>query len=305
MLQHVLVGLDGSPLAESIVPYVSALAKKLHTDVTLLHVVPLMSSLQQGEFHHFLGPLLQQEEKQAYDYLERVAQQFVESGIEAQHRLVIGEAAAEILHAAEQENIGLIALATHGRSGLQRWIYGSVAEKVLHATHTPLLLMRPTEEQPITSPEITQIVVPLDGSPVAEAVLPVAEALAGQCQLPLVLLRVVEPFPFSFVDASGVAGVDYQAVLNSLQEAADSYLGEVSAALRGKNVNVLTEAPMGTPVHEIVRYAQEHSGSLVVMATHGRSGLAKVLLGSVARGVVQHGNTPTLLVRPSSASDRV
>jgi len=138
---------------------------------------------------------------------------------------------------------------------------------------------------------------------VAEAVLPTAEALAGQCKIPVVLLRVVEPFPFSFVDASGVAGVDYQAVLNSLQEAADSYLGEISAALRGKNLNVLTEAPMGTPVHEIVRYTEEHTGSLVVMATHGRSGLANVLLGSVARGVVQHGNTPTLLVRPPAASE--
>ena len=303
MLQHVLIGLDGSPLAESIFPYVSALTKKLNTDVILLHVVPLTPSLQEGEFHRFLGPLLQQEEIQAYDYLERTAQRLVEAGLKVQCRVAIGDAAAEILHTAQQENVGLLALATHGRSGLQRWLYGSVAEEVLHTTHMPLLLVRPTEEQPPTPQALTQVVVPLDGSPVAATVLPVAEALAGQCEVPLVLLRVVEPFPFSFVDASGVAGVDYQAVLDSLQDAADSYLGEVAAPLREKKLNVLTEAPMGTPVHEIVRYNEEHTGSLVVMATHGRSGLTNVLLGSVARGVVRHGNTPALIVRPPVASE--
>jgi nucleotide-binding universal stress UspA family protein len=193
----------------------------------------------------------------------------------------------------------LIALATHGRSGLQRWFYGSVAEKVLHTTHTPLLLIRPTEEQVTVPQKLTQIVVPVDGSPMAEAALPLAETLAAHCQVPLVLLRVVETVSLSFADSTGIGFASYPQVLESLQEAAESYLQQLTTTMGSKGFSVQTEAPVGLPADLIVGYAHEHPGSLVVMTTHGRTGLAGFVLGSVARRVVQHGNTPTLVVRPA------
>lgn len=298
MLQHIVVGLDGSPLAESIIEYVSALAKGMNADVMLLHVVPLPPSLQSGEFHRFLGPLLQQEETQAYEYLQRVVPRLVDAGIKVQSRVAIGEAAAEIIQTAQQEHLDLIALATHGRSGLQRWIHGSVAEKVLHTTRTPLLLIRPTEEHAPPLSQLTRVVVPLDGSPLAETVLPLAESLALQCQVPLVLLRVVELISFTFLDPMGMAGVNYQALFDRVQEDADNYVQELVTRVRERGVSVETATPMGLPADKVVGYMHEHPGSLVVMATHGRTGLANVVLGSVARRVVQHGNTPTLIVRP-------
>jgi nucleotide-binding universal stress UspA family protein len=208
----------------------------------------------------------------------------------------------EIVRIAQQEGLDLIALATHGRSGLQRWIYESVAEKVLHTAQAPLLLIRPAEEQVQTPAQVNRIVVPLDGSPLAEAALPTAEALATQCKIPLALLRVVEVVSLTFVDPIGMTGMNYQTMLDSFPESADTYVNELAARLRAKGVVVETETPMGLPADKIVGYARDHAGSLVVMTTHGRTGLANVLLGSVARRVVQHGNVPTLLVRPLMSS---
>lgn len=298
MLEHILVGLDGSPLGESILAEVSVLAKGLNAQVTLLHVVPVSRNLQSGDFYHFFGPLIQQEETKAYGYLRHVTQRLVDAGLTVQSRVKIGDAAAEILQTATEEEVDLVALATHGRSGLRRWVYGSVAEKVLHTTHTPLLLLRPTEEQPTLPSGLTCIVVPLDGSPLAESVLPLAETLAMQCGTPLVLLRVVEPFPVSFADPTSMAGINYQAVIDGLQDAADSYLRHVAATLQGKGLSIQLQAPVGTPAEKIVGYTHGHPGSLIVMATHGHSGLVEVLVGSVTRRVVQHGNTPLLVIRP-------
>ncbi len=302
MLQHILVGLDGSPLAETILVYVSTLAKGLGADVTLLHVVHLSEDMRREEPYRLMQPIIQQEETRAHDYLHGVAQRLTNAGVKIQSQVSVGDAAAEIVRYAQQEGMDLIALATHGRSGLQRWFYGSVAEKVLHTTQRPLLLIRPTDEPVTPSQDLTQVVVPLDGSPLAEAALPLVEALAARCHVPLVLLRVVEILSVTFTDPTGMAGVNYQVLLDSLQEAADSYLNQLAASLRGKGLSVQTVAPMGLPADKIVGYTHQHPGTLVVMSTHGHSGIAGVVLGSVARRVVQHGNTPTLIVRSTVTS---
>jgi nucleotide-binding universal stress UspA family protein len=297
MLQHILVGLDGSPLAETILAYVSILSKALGAEVTLLHVVHLSEDMQRDEPYRLLQPAIQQAEAQAQDYLSRVAQRFTDSGIKVQNRVTIGDAATEVVRAAPQEGRDLIALATHGRSGLQRWFYGSVAEKVLHTTNTPVLLIRPTDEQAAASQELTQIIVPLDGSPLAEAALPLAETLATRANVPLILLRVVEVLSLDFGDPTGLSSGSYPQILESLQKATEDYLNQLAASLRGKGLSIQTEAPLGLPTDKIVGYAHEHPGSLVVMTTHGRTGFTGFVLGSVARRVVQHGNTPTLVVR--------
>ncbi len=299
MLQHILVGLDGSPLAESILPYVSALAKALAVQVTLLHVVPGEPDGGQGsDYYRFFSPLIKQEETEAYGYLRRVTDRLVAAGITAESRVSVGDAAAQIVTTGQQAATDLIALATHGRSGLRRWVYGSVAEKVLHTTRTPLLLIRPTEEQAILSSGVTHVVLPLDGSPVAETALPLAGELAKRCGVPLVLFRVVEILPLTFIDPMSMAGSNYQTILDGLESAAQDYLHQIEATVQGKEFPVQIVTALGGPAEKIVRYTHEHPGSLVVMATHGRTGVSEVMLGSVARRVILHGNTPTLVVRP-------
>jgi len=299
MVQHILVGLDGSPLAETILAYVSIVAKGVGADVTLLHVIHVPDEVQEGERYQVVQPLIQQLTTQAEDYLRGVTQQLTDAGLTAKGQVTTGDTAAAIVRYARQAGIDLIALATHGRSGLQRWFYGSVAEKVLHTAQTPLLLIRPTEEQAAPVPGLTHIVVPVDGSPAAEAALPLAEALAVSCKVPVTLLRVVETVSLTFADPAGMGSTNYPEILEGLQQAADSYVQQLAAAVRGTGCSVHTETPLGTPAEKIVEYVHDHPGSLVVMTTHGRTGLAEVVLGSVARRVVQHGNTPTLVVRPA------
>lgn len=301
MFQHILVGLDGSPVAESILSYVSTLAKALAARVTLVHVIPGVPEWHGSDFYRFFSPLIKQEETEAYGYLRRVTDRLVTAGITVQSRVVVGEAATEIIKTGEQESVDLIALATHGRSGLRRWVYGSVAEKVLHTTHTPLLLIRPTEEQTVASSRLTHVVLPLDGSPIAETALPMAVELAQQCRVPLVLFRVVEVLPLTFVDPMSMSGSHYQAILDGLEQAARDYLHQVATTLRRDDFPVEVVTPMGGPAGKIVSYAHNHPGSLVVMATHGRTGVSEVVLGSVAREVALEGNTPTLVVRPPAA----
>jgi nucleotide-binding universal stress UspA family protein len=126
--------------------------------------------------------------------------------------------------------------------------------------------------------------------------LPVAQALAERAHVPVVLLRVVEFLSVDFGDPFGTSYAAYPDLLARLREEADSYVNERAAGLRAKGHTVPTETPVGLPADKIVQYAHAHPGSVVVMATHGRTGLAKVMLGSVARRVIQHGNTPTLVV---------
>ncbi|MBI3801882.1 MAG: universal stress protein [Deltaproteobacteria bacterium] len=302
MVQRILVGLDGSPLAETILPYVGILAKGVGADVTLLHVVHIPEEVQEGDRYQSVQPLIQQANLQAQDYLSRVTQQLTDAGLKVESQVTTGDTAAEIVRYAQEKGMELIALATHGRSGLQRWFHGSVTEKVLHTTQTPLLLIRPIEEQAAPALQLTQIVVPLDGSPAAEAALPLAEALAASCKVPLVLVQVVETLSLSFADPGGMGLSSYPQILEGLQEAADIYMQRLAATVSSQGFSVQTETPLGTPADRIVEYVHDHPGSLVVMTTHGRTGLAGLVLGSVARRVVQHGNTPTLVVRPPVTS---
>jgi nucleotide-binding universal stress UspA family protein len=299
MLRRILVGLDGSPLAETILDPVRALALRLGAEVVLLHVTHVPEMVRAAEPGPTLDEIVARERERAETYLEGAARKVREAGLAVQTAVSAGEAAAEIVRYAERERIDLIALATHGRSGMQRWLYGSVADAVLHTTSTPLLLLRPTGAGAVLSPEPRRLVVPLDGSPLAEAVLPAAEELAGALAAPIVLLRVVELAPLAFgAEPFGSPYLDYQGIFDVLREDAERYLTKLAADLRGKGLTVETRASIGIPVETITAQAREQAGSLIVMSTHGRSGWRALMLGSVARRVVLLASGPVLVMRP-------
>jgi nucleotide-binding universal stress UspA family protein len=305
MLRRILVGLDGSPLAETILDPVRALARRLGAEVVLLHVIHVPETVRAAEPGPSLDEILAQERGRAQGYLEGAARKITEVGLAVHTALCVGEAATEIVRYAERERIDLIALATHGRSGLQRWLYGSVADAVLHTTTTPLLLLRPTGAGAAPSPELRRLVVPLDGSPLAEAVLPMAEELARALAAPIVLLRVIEFTGLAFAaDPFGSPYLDYQGILDVLREDAERYLARLAADLRGKGLTVETRASVGIPVETITGHAREQAGSVIVMSTHGRSGWRALVLGSVARRVVLLASGPVLVVRPAEARTR-
>ena len=304
-MHRILVGLDGSPLAETILDPVRALARHLGAEIVLLHVTHVPEMIRTAQSGPTLDEIVVQERERAQAYLEGVARRLRESGVSVRTAVSAGEAAVVIVRYADRERMDLIALATHGRSGLQRWLYGSVADAVLHTTKTPLLLLRPAAGGAAASPAPRRLVVPLDGSALAEAALPMAEELARSLGAPILLLRAVEVTDFAFgAEPFGSPYVNYQRIFDILRDEGKEYLHRLAVSLREKGLTVETRACIGMPVDTIIARAGEQPGSVVVMSTHGRSGWRAAVLGSVARRVVLLANAPVLVVRPAEAVGR-
>jgi nucleotide-binding universal stress UspA family protein len=148
LLRRVLLPLDGSKLGEAAVPHVEILAQSLSAELVLLYVVdPLIVQPLYGPLMSYSLPVPQGEEarkSEANDYLNSVVTALKEKGINASGEIVLGSPADQIIEYAERSNIDLIAMATHGRSGVGRWVFGSVTDKVLHARDVAVLVVRPT-----------------------------------------------------------------------------------------------------------------------------------------------------------------
>jgi nucleotide-binding universal stress UspA family protein len=185
--------------------------------------------------------------------------------------------------------VDLIMMATHGRSGISRWAMGSVADKVLRRSSVPVWLIqaaKPESAAADTWPKMTML-VPLDGSKLAESVLPHVEALAKQrgAKPEVVLVRAFEPL------STGPG-----------REAPQQYLSGIEQRLSAAGLTVRSEVLEGDPAKEIVDYANEKPINLVVMATHGRSGIGRWAYGSVADKVLRRASRPVFLVRVAEAS---
>jgi nucleotide-binding universal stress UspA family protein len=295
-IRRILVGLDGSPLAETVLGTVRAVAMPLGADVLLLHVTHVPHPMREPAYRPAVSDVVARERVHATAYLDAVARDLGRGGLTVRIATAAGEVAEEIVRHAEREHADLIALATHGRSGIRRWLHGSVAEAVLHATRTPLLLLPPAAAAaPPTA--IARLVVPVDGSTVAEAALPLATVVARSLGVPILLLRVVEPLDVVFAgDPVGSPFVDYVAILERRREEAADATGRLMDTLREAGVSADVDVDTGSPVDVIVARSRE-AGTLTVMTTHGRSGW-RALLGSITRRVVPLAGGPVLVVPP-------
>jgi len=220
--------------------------------------------------------------------------------------LAVGEPAEEILRCAEENVVDLILMATHGHSAMRRWSTGSVAVKVLRASRVPVWLIRagvPHEIVHDKFPRIT-VLVPLDGSEMAEVVFPHLAALAEQRgieRLDVVLLRVCEPIiipPGYEVEVSEDWASYVEQYLTRAKQAAEEYLAESAKIIEATGIRVKTVVKIGQPAAEIINYADTHPLNLVVMSTHGWSGHNWWLWGSVTGKVLENISSPLFLVRP-------
>ena len=191
MYKKILVPLDGSKTAENVLPFARCFARNLQVPIELLAVVDVAEMTRNVSAAEglFLDTLIEGETRRYDDYLKGIAKNFPTGCV--QYRVGKGKAAEVIVESAAKEKSTLIAMATHGRSGLNRWLVGSVAEKVLRAAANPLLLVRAKEETPPWDmAALKAIVIPLDGSELAESVLPSVEEMAKKLDLEVILLRV-------------------------------------------------------------------------------------------------------------------
>jgi nucleotide-binding universal stress UspA family protein len=302
MYDKILVPLDGSALSEQVLPYVRSLAKALVASIELLRTIPA-AGLELAD------PSSTNSQDQALDYLRSISASLNDLGVSVFSIVRQGSPASWIISEAEQEPGTLIAMSTHGRSGVARWLLGSVTDKVLLATTTPLLIVRSSEPpNPISEVQLKTVTVPLDGSVIAEQVLLHVATLAKALELAVKLVRVhpsVEEYSRYFErqqigSAATVYSGPYEVFSREADAQAMEYLHEVKMQLHQEGVWLVEESLLrGHPAATIVDLARDTPGSLVAMTTHGRSGMGRWLLGSVADRVIRHSGVPVLVVRSS------
>ena len=290
MFTTILVPLDGSALAERALPHALALADSSGARLLLVRVA-------HGHGRPGRDPTQSRAiaMAEAEAYLEQLVGRLRTPQRTVYFAVRLGDAADEIAAGVAERRVGLIAMSTHGRSGPGRWLFGSVADAVLRRATVPVLLVPATCARLWAPGGARQIVVPLDGSPLAAAALEPAVALARHFGAGLVLVRVVAIFYEPFAgEAAAYVPIDADAEL----AAARRYLDEIAAPLRASGLAVATRAEVGFPAATIAAVANEVDAMLVALATHGRGGIGRMALGSVATGTIQRAEVPLLLVRP-------
>ncbi|HSJ57175.1 MAG TPA: universal stress protein [Anaerolineae bacterium] len=301
MSGRILVPLDGSPLAEQALSCAVMLARGLPAELILLRAVwvpPDVVAVLHASVVK-VDAITEQMAAEADAYLMALAEQLRDAGVQARWLVEVEPPEEAILSSAARENADQIVMATHGYSGVKRWTHGSVAERVLQSVSVPVLLVRAAEQAASgdsTHPMACErILVPLDGSPVAEQILPAATTLARALGSSLTLFQV----PIAHVSGwmTGEWYFPVQGVLDTAEADVQAYLHLVAGDLQRQGLDVHTATTIGSVADCIVDYAETNQMDLIAMCTHGRTGLARWALGSVADRVLRAGSIPILLVR--------
>ncbi|HLN87952.1 MAG TPA: universal stress protein [Candidatus Limnocylindrales bacterium] len=300
MYKKILVALDGSPSAEKVLPYARALAKRMALAVDLLEVVDIVEMTRSVPAAEglFINQLAEDDARRSGAYLDAVARNF--GGVPVHCSVKYGHAADIIIETAASDKDTLIAMATHGRSGVNRFLLGSVAEKVLRGTSNPLLLVRATEAARSDGEAVLKsVIVPLDGSELAESILPVVEELAKKFQLEVILIRAYAiPYGAYTAGEGFYDPVNLEAFLKRLREETIDYLEGKTAQLKRKGLaDVSYVARDGLSADEIIKFARATPDTLIAMCSHGYSGVKRWVLGSVTETVVRHAVDPVLVLR--------
>jgi len=304
MYKRVLVPLDGSPVAEAILPFIKEIAGSLDVEIVLLRVVSLTPEEAIGVAPKFALDTPAALEQAAQRYLEARVEDLRARAIRASARVAVGEAASEIVAAARQIGADLIAMTTHGRSGLGRLLFGSVAESVLRTAPTPVFLLKMTEEalKAIGSIgteriRVTRILFATDLSEAALAAWPTARNLATAFEAELILQHVVPPFT---VQGDFPAEI-FSRYWEEARAEAGRELGKLVDAAPWLKTRVRLDE--GRAADHILRAAAEEGVDLIVMGTTGKSGMRRLLLGSVAVEVVRLAPCPVGTVGPASQKE--
>ncbi len=281
-LKRLLIPLDGSELAEATLPIARVLAAGVDADLTLVIVLP--PGTQPGSTREPVG------------YLHQIAASLEPSGLEVHTTMRVGDPAEEILELADEINCDGIVMATHGRSGLGRSVFGSIADHVVRHSSVPVLLLHPNQH-PIET--LKTVLVPVDGTPGGAIALAMAAPIARTCHAKLVLVRATVPLPIWLYEPT--LGLDTGPLINPMWDedervAAEVYVDGLAERLRRAGLVAEGRGVSGQPGAAIVATAEEIDATLIVMSTHGRGGPARSLLGSVADEVVRQSHRPVLLI---------
>jgi nucleotide-binding universal stress UspA family protein len=293
MFDRILVPLDGSTFAEAAFPAAIAVAERFGGEIRLLRVRPHLWADEAVELERAL-------DQEAWAYLADATTRLrAMTSVPVSSDSRRGNVPEEIVAEAEMSH-DLVVMTSHGRGGLSRVWLGSVTDACLRTTECPVLVVRPPQEGDEADFRIERVVVPLDGSAVAESALPAAVAVADAFRADLLLVRsVLAPVPLdtSLFPAPDWVPVDPRELVDSARADLDKVAGRVETARGRPHVHV----DMGRHPAIAIGDAAGAAG-LVVMAAHAHSGWRRAILGSVTDKVVRTAGGPVLVVRPRHAA---
>ena len=303
MYKKILVPMDGSELAERVLPYVKAMVKdKEGVSVTFIYSIqPVDSPLVDKKFK----TRIEAEAREAAEkYLENLIRRldYKES---ADCNILTGNAAEKIIDYAADKKINLIIMSTHGTSGLTRFRHGNIADKVMHSVNIPVWLIK--SEHPIRTlvkeSKKLKVMVTLDGSKLSEEAIKHATALAtqlGKENVDLHLFRVCELFPQDerHHERTPRNIEEYMSEEQKrIKEVCSAYLGKIQNRLAKEGFNVKSSVDEGIQAETIIREANDLKVDFIVMSTHGRTGFSHWAFGSIAEKVIRGAECPVFIVR--------
>jgi nucleotide-binding universal stress UspA family protein len=300
-LSSILVPLDGSAFAEQALPIARRLAAASSATLRLVYVHTPSATWDPGvEFSLFDPEVEQQVREREYAYLDSLSKKLTKGGgLHVDCTLLNGQIAESLEEYAERTGTDLVVMTSHGRGGVGRMVLGNVADQLVHHLNVPVLILRPEEKKKAGSgPQANRILVPLDGSALAESILDQAVVFASLMGSELMLASVVQPIPVllpPFVWAPDrLTESPEQRELETRR-----YLEGIKDQLRRQGHKVQSRVRKGSKIAtEILALAREEECGMIAMATHGASGLDRLMLGSVADQVVRHADVPVLVLRP-------
>jgi nucleotide-binding universal stress UspA family protein len=299
MLKKILVPLDGSILAQKALAPAMDLARPVHGKVFLVSasvteqleaveaVQPPMLSIE-APYHRSHETLT--------SYLQTASAAYAHPDVTIQAEVVPGDPASVIVDTAEAEDVDLIVMSTHGRTGLSRWVLGSVAVKVLRCAPCPVLVVRGTAA-------FARVLITLDGSPLSEQALEPGLEVARLLGSSISLMSVE---PYQELDSRLVAelekverGLGGQAT-DDFYHRIEAYLDRIARKHQPEMEQKIRIAPRaGRVAPAILNYVESEGIGLIVMATHGRTGLQRWAYGSVTEKVLRRAKCSMLIVRPT------
>lgn len=290
MVERILLPLDGSPFGERALPYALRLASATGARLILMHGHAPLVIAKEPDF-----------DVQAFARRLRDGQVVVPytatAGIEIEavpHDVYMDKVAEGICETIVAQGADLVVMSTHGYGGLGRWLYGSVADQVIRQSPVPLVLVPVTCDHVWEEAATLRILVPLDGSAFAEEVLDPVGKLASALKAELLLVGAAGPLEYGYADGVPFTRSGFDAALKETNE----YLEGVAARLRAAGQRVTVDAQTGQAGPVIDGIARRRHVDLIAMATHGRSGMARAALGSVATEMLHRSTVPLLLWHP-------
>jgi nucleotide-binding universal stress UspA family protein len=296
IIKNLLVPLDGSLLAESVLPVVSRFAKKINVSITLIHIIEIDAPETIHGQRHLTSP------SEAEQYLDSIANLDIFKGIIVSthvHDTSVKNVSQSISEHSKELNQDLVIMCTHGSGGLHDFLFGSNAQQVISAGNTPVLMINPSQKDLNDAAKFENFLIPLDGNPEHEHALNYSSILATLCKAKIHLLIAVPNFGTmsgELTPANRLLPGTTSKMLDMIESDAKDYLNQIKAQLEETGLKVSASTSRNDPAAAIADTAEKVKADLIILATHGKKGAEAFWDGSVSPKISKSSKIPLLLV---------